>query len=344
MLITGATGFVGSHVAEAFLAAGRPVRLLVRDPARAESLRRAGAELVVGSLDDGAALREAVEGVRVVAHLAAATRAGSPAEFERVNAEGTRAVLEAVLAEAEGTGKVGTVGQAVAGPVRSAARRPARLVYLSSLSAVGPARSGRPVERGDTPRPLTAYGRSKLRGEEIVLGAADRLGVVVLRAPAVYGPRDRDLFTFFRLASLGVLPVPTGPDRRIQMVHVRDLAESVVAAANAADAKGVYHVAEARSYAWREVLDLVAEAVGRRGRVVPLPAGLLRAAGAVSEGWSRLWRRPGVFDRDKARELLAEGWLCETEGAREELGFEARTPLDRGLRETAAWYRREGWL
>lgn len=321
MLVTGATGFVGSHVVEAFAGGGWRVRALVRDEARAARLNEAGVELAIGSLEDAESLRSAVAGAGVVVHLAAATRAPSPEAFERVNAAGTRHVVDALLADPEAR----------------------RLVYLSSLSAVGPAAGGRPVRAGDTPRPLGAYGRSKRQGEEIVLAAADRIDTVVLRAPAVYGPRDRDLFTFFRLAAMGILPLPTGPERRIQMVHVRDLAEAVVKAAESS-ATGIFHIAEPRDHAWGDVLALMSDAVGRKGRIVPLPGGMVRAAGAVSESWSRLRGAPGVFDRDKASELLADGWLCETDAARVELGFTARTSLAEGLRETAEWYRREGWL
>src|SRR5690606_14687211 len=107
---------------------------------------------------------------------------------------------------------------------------------------------GRGVTAADAPQPLTRYGRSKLAGERVCMEASDRIEVVILRAPAVYGPRDTDLFHFFRLAQRGVIPVPTGPARRLQMVHVADLARALVHATRAFGATGVYHIAEARSY------------------------------------------------------------------------------------------------
>jgi nucleoside-diphosphate-sugar epimerase len=322
VLVTGATGFVGSHVVEAFARAGVPVRALVRPTSDTRHLERSGAEYVVASLTDEAALAEAVQGTLAVVHLAALTRANSEAEYHRVNAEGT-----AVLARA----------------AASNGSEPRRFVYLSSLAAVGPPLDGRPVCPDDTPRPLTAYGRSKLAGEVAVL-AVGSLRSITLRAPAVYGPRDRDLYRFFRMAALGILPVPTGPHRPLQLIHVEDLAAAVVRATLASDASGIVHVADPLAYPWETVGRMVADAVGKRARVVRVPAALIATAAAVSESVARMGGGATIFNRDKARELLAPGWLCETDVAREKLGFETRIPLAQGLNETARWYRNEGWL
>jgi nucleoside-diphosphate-sugar epimerase len=323
VLVTGATGFVGSHVVARLVERGVPVRALVRRTSDTARLDALGVERVEGSLTEPDSLRRAVEGAVAVAHLAALTSARSEAEYMRVNAQGTRAVLTAIGAVARG---------------------PRRFVYLSSLAAVGPAEPGRPVGPADTPRPLTAYGRSKLAGEAAVLEAADRLEVVVLRAPAVYGPGDRELVRFFRMAARGLLPVPTGPARPLQLVHVTDLAGAVVQALFMPGASGVVHVAEPAAYAWEDVARMVGAAVGGRARVVRVPAPLIGWAAAVSEGLARLGGGATIFNRDKARELLAPGWLCETDAARERLGFETRIALRDGLRDTAEWYRNEGWL
>jgi dihydroflavonol-4-reductase len=215
-------------------------------------------------------------------------------------------------------------------------------VYLSSLAAAGPASDGA-VGPGDPPRPITAYGRSKLAGEQACLEAPG-IEAVVLRPPAVYGPGDRDLLTFYRLAERGLLPVVGSRDRRLQLIHASDLADAIVQASTATGVTGIFHVAESTAYTWDRVLDLMADAVGVNGRRIRIPATMLRAAAALSELAARVTRRPAIFDRDKAREILAPGWLCETDRARTELGFVARTPLGDGLRETAEWYRTYGWL
>ena len=323
ILLTGATGLVGSHTAEALCRQGVRVRALVRPTSNTGRLEALGVELVHGALPDSDPLRRALDATDTVLHLAAVTSARSSAEYDRTNAEGTAALLRAALA---------------------ATTPPRRFVYLSSMAAVGPSVNGRPVRPHDTPRPLTAYGRSKLAGEAHCLSVRDRIEIVVLRAPTVYGPRDRDVYHFFRLAARGVLPVPTGPARPLQLLHVEDLAAALVHAATVERAAGVFHVAEPRAYTWEQVARLVAQAVGVRARVVRVPASLIRAAGLATEWLGAVRGARTIFDREKASELLAPGWLCDTAATAEEFGFEPRIGLEEGLRGTAAWYRGEGWL
>jgi nucleoside-diphosphate-sugar epimerase len=323
VLLTGATGFVGHHVATAFHAAGFRVRALVRSSERARHLAALGFELVQGSLEDEAVLERAGGNTDVVVHMAALTHARTDEAYERVNVTGTRRLLDAVL---------------------GAVDAPSRFVLLSSLAAAGPCIDGRGVGADDAPQPLTAYGRSKLAAERVCMEAADRIRMVILRAPAVYGPWDTDLFHFFRIAKFGVVPVPMGPPRRLQMVHAADLADALVRAVLAPAARGVYHIAESQSYTWEQVGRMVGAAVGRNVRMLPVPAAFITGMAATSEAAAAVAGRSSIFNRDKAREMLAPGWLCETESARADLGYEAGIGLDEGLRATARWYRDHGWL
>lgn len=320
--VTGATGFVGSHLTDLLLERGWTVTALVRPTSDVRRLQRPGVRTVVADLDADR-LPQLMSGHDVVCHLAAATRARTEAEYQRVNVEGTRAVADAVA---------------------RAAPRPRRLVYLSSMAAAGPSSGVRPVHEADAPHPITAYGRSKLAAERLCL-ERDEIDAIALRPPAVYGPRDRDLFTFFRFARWGIMPLPAGPDRPVQLIHVRDLARAIVTAAQARSDERLYHVADARSYAWTEVAGMIGAATGgRRPLNVRVPRPLIRGAAALSEAAAAALGRATIFNRDKARELLAAGWLCSTRRAERELGFRTQIDLESGLRETAQWYRRKGWL
>lgn len=323
VLLTGGTGFIGSHLLEALCAQGVHVRALVRRPHDVARVARLGAEAVATNLLAVEALAAAMQGVNVVFHVAAATCARTEAEYQRVNVEGTRAVVEAI---------------------RRARPRPRRLVYVSSLAAVGPARAGVPVGPDSVPCPLTAYGRSKLAGERVCLAASGELEVVALRAPAVYGPRERHLYRYVRLAQGGVVPVPRGPERRVQFLYVGDLVEALLRAATVPHSTGVYHVAEPRAYTWGEIVQVLAQALGRPLRPVRVPAWLLWGAAALSEIGAVLRGRATILNRDKVCELYAPGWLCETTTAQHALGFTARTALPDGLRQTLGWYREHGWL
>ena len=320
-LITGASGFVGGHLAERLSGAGWRVRALVRATSDTARLRALGAELATGSLDDADAIAAAADGADTVFHLAARTTAPSEAEFRRANVEGTRNV-------ARGAARAGT--------------RPRRLVYLSSYAACGPSIDGRARGMGETPAPLTAYGRTKLEGEAAAREAeAAGVELLILRSPSVYGPGDRAFLPVYRLAKRALAPIPTGPVRRLHMVYVHDL---VLALANAADAPpGTYAVAEPVAHAYGELVDEIGRAVrGRAPLHVPVPAPLLKAAGAVAERLGGVLKTGGVFSREKADEMLAEGWVCDLAGSDRLLP--RATTLAEGMAETARWYRTQGWI
>lgn len=321
--MTGGTGFIGSHLVDALVTQGAQVRVFVRPTSDLSRVAHETVERVVGEFTNPRILNQALQDIDVVFHLAALTRARSAREYVTVNGDGTRALMAAI---------------------RTSHPRPRRLVSVSSLAAVGPATRGIPVEPAQIPHPITAYGRSKLEGELACLAAAEELEVVILRPPAVYGPRDRDLYLSFLLAMRGILPVPSGPERHLQFIHVQDLVEAMVRAATAPRASGIYHVAEPQAYSWREIGMWIAKAVGRQVRTVRVPHWGVHVAAMVSEWGAALRGRATIFNREKVQEMLAPGWLCETAGAKRDLGFEVRIPLPAGFAATAAWYREQGWL
>jgi nucleoside-diphosphate-sugar epimerase len=299
------------------------VRALVRDTRRVGALEARGIEVVRGSLADDACIARAMDGVDGVIHLAALTHAPSEAAFIETNVDATRRLVHAA---------------------RDAGPPPRRFLFMSSLAAAGPSLDGRPTRPGDAPHPITAYGRSKLEAERVCLDAGTTLEVVVLRAPAVYGPRDAEILRFFRFARTGFVPLPPGPPRPLQLVHVADLARAVTLAAMRPGLRGTFHIAEPTAYDMRDVVRLIGEAIGRRVRVLPLPAPLIRAAALAAESANRAAGRTSMLNRDKVREFLAPAWLCETAAARDAFGFEARIALPEGLAATATWYRENGWL
>ncbi|HEU0300153.1 MAG TPA: NAD-dependent epimerase/dehydratase family protein [Longimicrobium sp.] len=317
-LITGATGFVGGHLVRRLAAAGWKVRALVRATSDTRLLDEAGAERVVGDLDAVDALREGADGADTVFHLAALTIARGEEPFRRANAQGTRNVVQGVL---------------------SASRRPRRLVYLSSYAACGPARNGRPRTAAETPEPLTAYGRTKLQGEAEVR-EAEQAGVqtAILRAPPVYGPGDKALLPYFRLVKRRLAPAPAGAELRTHMVFVEDLAAALQRAADAPP--GTYAVAEPVEHRWGTVVGEIAKSFGTRPLRVPLPPALVRGAGMVA-GW---FGGIGVFDREKAEEMLAPAWLCDLQGLESLLPPGTATPLAEGIARTARWYQENGWV
>lgn len=322
-LVTGATGFIGSHLVEALLAKGWEVRALARATSDRRWLQGRSVVWVEGDLGDGSGLAEAVRGVDLAVHAAGLTKARSGREYFAVNARGTERLVRACL---------------------EASPRPRRLLYVSSLAAVGPSDGAGPVAEEDPPRPLTAYGESKLQGEAAALQAAGPLEVVIVRPPAIYGPRDRDILQFFRWASRGIVPLVGAPNRRLAICHVDDLVRALVLAADRPAGGGrVYHVAGEADPTWAEIGRAVARAVGGRARLVRVPVALFWVLAAASEAASALRGRAALLTRDKVRAALAT-WTVDSSRAKRELGYAPAVPLAEGMRTTAAWYRKEGWL
>ena len=317
--ITGGTGFVGGHLTERLAREGWEIRALVRPTSDTTVLRALGAQLVEGDLSNVEALRRGAAGADVIYHLAAVTTARTAEGYHRANAAGT---------------------ETLAAAVRGSVPQPGRVVYLRSYAACGPETEGRARRLDDPPAPLTAYGRSKLEGERVMQSAG--VPVVTVRAPAVYGPGDRALLTYFQLVRRGLAPAPGGGDRRIQMVYAPDLAAALLAAADAEP--GVYPVADPDTPRWSEVVAAIADAVGRRPLRITLPPPLVRAAASVTEGVAGLFGRTPAFNREKAEEMLAPGWVCDLAEGTSLLPTARATPLDAGVAETVRWYRERGWL
>jgi nucleoside-diphosphate-sugar epimerase len=320
--VTGATGFVGGHLVERLISAGWTVRALVRATSKTQSLEGAGVELFRGDLRDPAAIRAGAEGAEVVYHLAAVTAARSESEYEAANADGTAGVLEGI---------------------RLASSPPKRLVYLSSYAAAGPSRGGWPRSSLEEPAPLTGYGRTKLSGERIARKAeGNGQEVVVIRAPAVFGPGDRALLPYFRLLRRGVAPVPGGEDRPLHLIYVKDLAEALQRAADVSP--GTYAVADPKVHLWRDVVATMAAILQKKPHWIPLPPRLVRGAAAVTESFGSVFGRAVAFNREKAEVMLAPGWVCDLTGSESLLPPPSVSQLVDAIEQTVRWYIRQGCL
>ena len=314
--ITGATGFVGSHLAEAMRDAGWRVRAIVR-PDSPKPVPK-GVELVRSALDV-ASLTRAAAYSEVLVHAAGVIRAPHASAFEGVNVGGTQAAVDAANA----------VG--------------ARVILISSLAAAGAGTPARPAREENEPQPLTAYGRSKLAAELVVRSSA-RVPWTIVRPSAVYGPRDRGFLPLFRFASRGWFPLVAGPATAFTLIHVEDLARGIVLAAADERAAGeTLFFGHGRPQTTDEVLHGLARALGRRYRPWRVPSPVMSAAAYAGEVLWLIGRQPMV-DTTRLREFGAGGFVCSVDRAQEVLGFRATTDWPEGAERTAQWYRERGWI
>lgn len=319
-LVTGATGFVGSHLVDALRRHHAEVTALVRTAAKARALEGSGVRLVAGDLHDPAALQRAAADQDVVFHVAGLVAARDEAEFLRTNREGTARVLEAAR--------------------RAGVRR---FVLVSSMAAGGPSAPGSPRTGAEPPRPVTAYGRSKLAAEELVRAAG--LPWTILRPPMVYGPGDREVLKVFRLARLGLGPVFGEGTQELSAVHGGDLARALVTAALAERAVGrLYYPCHPETFTSTAFVRSVGAALGRSVRVVRVPRPLGAAALSVTSAAARLSGRSTILTPDKANEFFQPAWTGDPRPFVEETGWSPEFSLESGLAHTYRWYRSAGWL
>jgi nucleoside-diphosphate-sugar epimerase len=306
--VTGATGFVGSHLIHRLAETGWTIRILARRMPSAALTPKAPLEIVLGDLADADALRRLAEGADTVIHLAGIVKARHRAEFARVNAAGTEAVVAAL----------------------SDAAPRARLVHVSSLAAREPA--------------LSPYCRSKRDGEAAVERIADRQPVTILRPPAIYGPGDVEILPLFKAALRGLCPYPGRADGRVSLIHVADFAQAVVKTAEAAALPDLrYEIDDGHpaGYGWPEIAAALGETFGRKVRLVRVPRPAMLGIAGLVEAHRRLGGELTALCLDKLRELYHPDWVVH--GPRLPV-WQAGVDLVAGFRETVAWYRAKQWL
>ena len=318
-LVTGGTGFVGSHLADALIRRGDSVTALVRSPARASLLTSLGATLIPGDLHNPTALRTATLDVDVVYHVAGLTAARDEAEFLRANQEGTANLLAACGA------------------------RSTKFVLVSSMAAGGPSAPGRPLTGDEPAHPVTAYGRSKLAGEAAVRSSA--LPWTILRPPMVYGPRDTEVLKVFKLARRGIVPLFGDGRQELSAVSGPDLALALIAAGTSAACIGkTYYPCHSEIFTSGEFVIRVGASIGRRIRTIHLPLGLARLALGITGMAARIAGQTTILTADKANEFFQPAWTGSPAALQRDSGWSAAQSLTDGLIATAGWYRAEGWL
>ncbi len=322
-IVTGANGFVGSHLMDTLAREGHEAVAYVRPGSSTRWLEGKQITLCRGTLDDGEALRQAFSGADVVFHVAGVVNALDHEGYFKVNARGTRAAAQAFL---------------------DACPEAHRFVLVSSLSVVGP--SDVPVTEETECRPMNLYGESKLAGEQEARSFAPMLPLSIVRPGPIYGPRDREALPLLQQASLGLRVKVGFADNVSNFCHVEDVVQGALLCATRDEALGqTFMIGGAENYTLDELGRLLVRAL-RGGEGVPLwvPVTAIHAAGLAGELWSRLRRAPAGFNMDRARMLTAGSWPMDISKARRLLGYEPRWDLAEGARQTVAWARENGWM
>ena len=324
ILITGASGFIGSHLADALHAKGHQLRCLVRTTSSLEWIKHLPVEYVYGTLFDTEALTKAVKNVDVIYHVAGLTKAKSREEYFQGNQIATKNLLDAVL----------TANPAIK-----------RFIHVSSQAAVGPSVPGTPVNEQTAFHPITAYGESKMEAEKECLNRMAKLPITITRPPAVYGPRDKDVFAFFDTMNKGLQPMIGFNNKEVSLIHVTDLVNGIVLAGE--HPKGIgqtYFISSERFYNWKEIGEITARVMGKKGFRLRVPVSVVYTIAGISELYSAITRKAVLLNYEKAKDIVQDAWTCSIAKAKQEIGFGEQRTLEEGIRSTIAWYRERGWL
>lgn len=323
-LVTGGTGFIGSHLIERLLGKGYEVLCVAKDVLNRELLERAGCKVVLADLNNGISWDSLLDGVDCVYHVAGVTRCRSPREYYEGNYRATKHFVDICV------------------NLRSSLKR---FVYVSSLTAVGPSLDGRPVDETSPYHPVSHYGKSKMLAELEVLRVSDRLPMTIVRPSAVYGPRERDMYDYMRLIKKGIQPLVGFRSKLMSLIHSDDLVDGIIRSGESEIAVGkTYLLGSEAIYSVREIGRAISCAVHRHPLCVGLPHCLIYAVGGIATLVGKATGQQVFFNIEKVKESVQPAWTCSVEKAKSELGFHQSVELVEGMKSTYSWYCKNGWM
>jgi dihydroflavonol-4-reductase len=324
VFITGATGFIGSHLADALLKKNYSLKCLIRKTSNLRWLKDKGIEFVYGDLFSNDVLAEAVKDADYVYHIAGVTFAKKKEDYYRGNTEATKNFIDIVY--------------------RS---NPAvkRFLFVSSQTAVGPSYDGKPVDESSECSPITTYGRSKLEAEKIVRTYFDKMKCTIVRAPAVYGPRDVAVYEYFKAMSRGLQALIGLGAQKVSLINSSDLVGGIILACESEKAvSNTYFISSEKFYTWREIGKITSRLMNKRTMPVKIPHFLVYTVGAFAQFFSLFSSKPAILNLEKCKDLTQRYWICSAQKAMDELGFRENAGLENGLKMTIDWYRENGWI
>lgn len=323
-LVTGGTGFIGSHLVEALIKRGADVRCLVRKKNDLKWLNHLPVELVEGDCTDSASLREAVQGVDQVFHSAGVTKALKEETYFEINAKGTENLIHACL------------------DINPSLKK---FIYLSSQAAAGPCQDEERKKESDHCEPVSAYGRSKRRGEEFCLEHRHRIPLIILRPPAVYGPRDRDVYAFFKILKKRIKPIFSRHEQHISLCYVDDVVQAALLASDSRGSDGeIFFLSDGQDYRLDQIGDLFEKSMNLHAHRIYIPGWVVSSIATFSELISTFLGKPPLINKGKVEEMVQKNWLCDITKAKTLLGFEPHFTLAEGIKITYEWYLKESWL
>lgn len=323
-IVTGASGFVGSHLVDKLLAEGHHVKCILRSTSSRKWLKDKDVEIIDCGLFDREKLKKELTNVDYVFHIAGVVKAKREDEYFKGNVESTRVLLE-VVSEVSPNIK--------------------RFVITSSQTACGPAINGIPCNEETKEHPITTYGRSKLAQEQLAKSFMNKIPITIVRPPAVFGPRDTEVYLVFKTYKAGLYTLIGFDNKQLNLIHVKDLVDGIyLASASENSINKIYFVASELLYTWPQVGTAIRKAMGKGAITLRLPHSLVYTVAAIAQFFAMFSSKAATFNLEKARDFVQANWTCDVSRAKNDFGFSQKINLDEGIKETIDWYREMKWL
>lgn len=323
-VVTGANGFVGSHLVDYLLTKNFEVRCIVRESSNLQWLEGKNVKIYKCGLFNKDGLREVFKDVNFIFHIAGVVKAKTEDDYFRGNVEATKVLLE------------------IAAEVKEQIKR---FVIVSSQTVSGPAQNGIPVNEELEPKPMTTYARSKLKQEQTALGYKDIFPVTICRAPAIYGERDTEIFIYFQVFNRGLTTMIGFDKKELSLLHVADLAEGLYLAAVSEKSKGhIYFISSEKFYTWNEVGAITSKVLNKKAIRIRIPHFLVFIIAAIAQFFAMFSSKPATLNIEKAKDLIQRHWICDTSKAVRELGYKQKISIEEGIRRTCEWYKKMKWI
>jgi nucleoside-diphosphate-sugar epimerase len=322
-MLTGATGFIGSHIAERLIQKKITTHLFVlRRNSLIDSFEKMGAIIYVAQHSNTKILKKSVKDADVIIHCAGATKALKEADYIEANVEFTSSILNLI-------------------------NKQQRFIFLSSQAASGPSNSFIPTDEETKPNPVSYYGKSKLLAESRVKewGKENDNNFVVLRPCVVYGPREKDVLNYFKMVKKGTLFLFGNGKKKFSIIHVEDLVNAVMTCAEHSSRGETYFVSNDEAYSWEELGLSIKKALNRTHLFeLKMPEVMAYLAACLSDALSFITKKPSIINRQKIIEAKQSAWLCSNRKIKKRLLWEPKISFRNGIKQTADWYIMKNWI
>lgn len=324
-VVTGGNGFVGSHLVDLLIKEGHKIKCIVRESSNLRWLDGKDVEIVKCGLFDKEGLKDTLKDADYLFHVAGVVKAKNEEGYFKGNVETTRNLLNSLLE--------------VNPDIK-------RVVIVSSQTAGGPSVGiDQSKKESDPSEPITTYGRSKKAQEELAKEYMDKLPISIVRAPAIYGERDTEIYLVFKTYKAGLFTLIGFNDKRLSLIHVADLVKGLYLCTQTDKAIGqTYNISSEKFYTWPEIGEEIKKSFGRKALTLRLPHFLVYSVAAVAQFFATFSSKAATFNLEKARDFVQTYWTLDVNKAKEELGYTQSVSMADGIKRTIDWYKENKWL